>query len=263
MGNNHKTPRMIVITGASSGIGEALALYYAQSGVTLALSGRDQARLDEVAQKCRERGAEVTTAIVDVANREAMKDWLEEVDRRFPVDLVIANAGISAGTGGVLQGEPPDQVRRVFDINLYGVLNTIEPLLPRMMERGDGQIAIMSSLAGFKGFPGAPAYGASKAAVRIYGEALRGSVRETGVRVNVICPGFIKSRMTHVNEFPMPFIMDTKKAAGIIVRGLARNKGRIAFPLPMFLGVWFLALLPDNVAQRILCSAPTKTQDKL
>ena len=132
-----------------------------------------------------------------------------------------------------------------------------------MMARKHGQIAIMSSLAGFRGFPGAPAYCGSKAAVRIYGEALRGAMRKTGVRVNVISPGFVKSRITAVNDFPMPFLMEADKAAIYIAKALAKNKGRIAFPFIVYLGVWFLALLPDNVAQKLLCIAPTKPQEKL
>jgi NAD(P)-dependent dehydrogenase (short-subunit alcohol dehydrogenase family) len=131
-----------------------------------------------------------------------MEMWLREFQTRYPIDLVIANAGISAGTGGVLSGEPIDQARLVFDTNLMGVLNTIEPVIEPMQGRGHGQIAIISSLAGFVGWPGAPAYCGSKAAARIYGEALRRSLGKSGVGVSVICPGFVESRITAVNDFP-------------------------------------------------------------
>ena len=255
-----QNPKSILITGASSGIGEALALCYARSGVFLALSGRNEPRLQDVAQRCRAKGAVVEANVVDVADRAVMREWIVLLDNNHPLDLVIANAGISGGTGGVMNGEPVDQARRIFDVNITGVINTVEPILPRMISRGRGQAALVSSMAGFRGFPSAPAYSASKGMVRFYGEALRGSIRDTGVQVNVIMPGFVKSRMTDSNNFHMPFLMDTDKAAEIIARGLSRNRGRIAFPLPTYLGGWFLSILPDFVAQKILGKLPTKPQ---
>ncbi len=251
-----------MITGASSGIGEALALYYAKPGLRLSLSGRDAQRLESVARACRSRGADVDEKIISVTEREAMKDWLEEIDSELPVDLLIANAGISAGMGEG-NAESPEQVRKLFDINVSGVFNTVDPLLPRMLARGRGNIALMSSMAGFRGWPGAPAYCASKAAVKVYGEGLRGAIGKSGVNVHVICPGFVKSRMTDVNKFPMPFIMNADRAAGIIARGIARNKGRIAFPLPVYFVIWSCALLPDSVAQKILKAMPAKASEKV
>ncbi|AWK86901.1 SDR family NAD(P)-dependent oxidoreductase [Azospirillum thermophilum] len=251
-----RAPRSVVITGGSSGIGEALALLYAAPGVALALTGRDAARLEEVAARCRAEGATVTTARLDSSDRAGMADWLAEVDARTPVDLLIANAGISAGTGGGMETE--EQARRIFAVNLDGVLNTVHPLLPAMRVRRRGQIALMSSLAAFRGFPGAPAYCASKAAVRVYGESLRDDLAAEGVGVSVICPGFVKSRMTAVNRFPMPFLMETEAAARVIRRGLERNRARIAFPLPMAASVWLLSLLPPGWTDGLLVRAPRK-----
>lgn len=247
-----------VITGASSGIGEALALALARPGGTLTLSGRDGARLEAVAQACRVRGAAVNTAQIDVSDAQAMAGWLQAADDTLPVDLVIANAGISAGTAGVLHGEDPGQVRRLFAVNLQGVLNTIEPLLPRFTGRRAGHIAVVSSLAGMRGWPGAPAYCASKAAVRVYGEGLRGALVRSGVRVSVILPGFVRSRMTAVNEFPMPFLIPADRAAAIIIRGLAKNRGRIAFPARAYFFAWLVAALPDSCAHIILKRTPAK-----
>ena len=259
----HKfSPKVIVITGASSGIGQALAEHYARDGVTLALTGRDAERLGNAITRCEARGAHVVSAVLDVTNRDEMAQWLEEVDDQYTVDMVIANAGISAGTEGILEGEPPAQVRKVFDVNLNGVLNTIEPLQGRMIERGYGHIVLMSSLAGYRGWPGAPAYCASKAAVKTYGESLRGALRKSGVCVSVICPGFVKSRMSAVNEFPMPFLVDTPVAAKIIAKGLAKNKGRISFPFIPALMVWFISLLPDCAAQFILSKTPAKSSSQ-
>ena len=251
-----RDPRSIVITGASSGIGEELARAYAAPGVTLALTGRDALRLEAVAERCRAAGAVVETALVDAADRAAMAAWLTALDTRAPVDLVIANAGISAGTGGGT--ESAEQARRIFQVNVDGVLNTVHPLLPGMQARGRGQIALMASLAGFRGMPGAPAYCASKAAVRVYGESLRGDLAGQGIGVTVICPGFVKSRMTAVNRFPMPFLMDAEPAAELIRRKLARNVGRISFPWPMAAAVWLLSALPARWVDRIAARTPRK-----
>ncbi len=249
-------PRSIVITGASSGIGEELAYAYAAPGVVLGLTGRDPGRLAAVAERCRGLGAEVEDVVLDAADRDAMAAWLAAVDARAPVDLVIANAGISAGTGDGTESE--EQARRIFRVNLDGVLNTVHPLLPRMQARGRGQIALMASLAAFRGMPGAPAYCASKAAVRVYGESLRGELAGQGIGVSVICPGFVKSRMTAVNRFPMPFLMETPTAARVIKRALAGNKGRISFPAPMAAAVWLLAALPVGWTDSLLRMAPKK-----
>lgn len=248
----------IVITGASAGIGRALAEHYAAPEVLLSLCGRDAERLEETAAACRAKGAHVNTEVLDISDREASRKWLLQQDDECPVDLLIANAGISGGTGGMFNGETEAQVRRIFSVNLDGVLNTVQPLQPRMVGRSCGQIALMSSLAGYRGWPGAPAYCASKAAVRVYGESLRGALAPAGVKVNVICPGFVRSRMTAVNNYPMPFLMETDKAAALIVRKLACNKGRISFPLPVVFFVWLFSVLPDALAQRFLRLMPAK-----
>ena len=252
-----RSPGVILITGASSGIGEALACHYAAPGITLILTGRSAERLERVAESCRAAGAEVHSHIIDVRDAEAMRLWLLEMDARHNPDLVIANAGISGGTG--LRGESESQARDIFETNVNGVLNTVLPILPGMCGRGRGQIAIMSSLAGFSGWPGAPAYGASKGAVLLYGEALRGAVAGQGVAVNVICPGFVESRMTDANQFPMPFLMPAGKAAAVIARGLARNRGIIAFPWQTFMIAGLIGLLPHRVRAYILKNLPEKS----
>ena len=251
-----RNPRSIVITGASSGIGEELAYAYAAPGISLALTGRDAARLAASAERCRGRGALVETVVLDVGDRDAMAEWLAEVEARSPVDLVIANAGISAGTGKDIETE--EQARHIFRVNVEGVLNTVHPLLPAMRRRGRGQIALMASQAAFRGLPGAPAYCASKAAVRVYGESLRGDLAGEGIEVSVICPGFVKSRMTAGNRFPMPFLMETDRAAQVIKRGLERNRARISFPRPMAAFVWLLALIPPGWTDPLLRAAPKK-----
>lgn len=252
-----REPRHILITGASSGLGEALARAYARPGARVALGGRDQERLEAVAATCRASGADVATAVVDVTDAAGLADWIEREDRFSPLDLVIANAGISAGTGR--GSETAEQVHRIFAVNLDGVVNTVQPAIPLMTARRHGQLALMSSLASFRGFPGAPAYCASKAAVRVYGEALRGALARHGIAVSVICPGFVKTPMTAVNKFPMPFLMEVDRAAAIIRRGLARRKARIAFPWRLYVLTQLLAALSPSITDHWLARLPAKS----
>ncbi|MEM7618320.1 MAG: SDR family NAD(P)-dependent oxidoreductase [Pseudomonadota bacterium] len=253
-----QNPKNILITGASSGIGEALAHHYAQEGVTLYLSGRNEDRLNQVAQACRDKGAEVTPTLVDVTDQDSMNDWIKSANEEAELDLVIANAGI--GSKQEFQDKKPlDVTRRVFDVNVTGVFNTIEPALEIFKVRKSScQIAIVSSIAGYRGWSSAPAYTASKGAVRFYGEALRGSLSKSNIQVSVICPGFVRSRITDENEFKMPFFMEAPKAAKIIARGLAKNKGRISFPWQMAFIAWFISTLPDCIAQKLVQEMPAK-----
>lgn len=252
-----KNPENILITGASSGIGEALALFYAAKGRTLFLCGRNRERLEEAARKCRLKGAEVYAECVDVTDSDALKEWIFKCDDAAYLDLAIANAGISAGPAGA-EGETEEQTRRIFAVNLGGVLNTVFPVMERMRKRKKGQIAVLSSLAGYRGLPSAPAYSGSKTAVRAWGEALRGRLVRENIEVNVICPGFVASRITAKNKFPMPFFMPADKAAKIIAKGLSKNKSRITFPWPMAFLAWLMSILPAAIADRILSHLPEK-----
>ncbi len=251
-----EAPSSILITGASSGIGAELAKIYAVRETTLFLGGRDRRRLSTVAGRCREAGARCHAESVDVTDRGAMEDWVLACDRSRPLDLVIANAGVSAGSG--FAGETAEQARRVFGVNVDGVFNTVLPAIPPMVGRGRGHIAVMSSLAGFRGFPGAPAYCSSKAALRVWGEGQRVWLRRHGVRLSVICPGFVLTPMSRDNPYAMPFLMDAPKAARIIRKGLAANRGRIAFPWQTTLLALLLASLPPALVDRLLVRMPSK-----
>ena len=252
------SPRAILITGASSGLGAALARHYAAAGVRLFLHGRDDARLAAVAAACTKAGAAVEVHVGDVTDAAAMAAWIAACDHAQPLDLVIANAGISGGTAGGPEGA--DQVRRIFAVNVDGVLNTVLPASAAMTARGQGQIAVMSSIAGFLGLPNAPAYCASKAAVKTLGEGMRGPIAAAGVAVTVICPGYVKTPMTDANAFTMPFLMSVEQAAGLIAAGLAANKARIAFPWPMVAAVRLLALLPPDMLAWLMARLPAKSE---
>ena len=250
------SPKHILITGASSGLGAALASHYARSGVALFLQGRNAQRLEQVAEKCRKKGAQVQVKSADVKDAQMMRDYILAADSLMPIDLVIANAGISAGTGGRQEGA--GQVSAIFATNVDGVINTIQPLCEAMAARGHGQIAIISSLAGIRALPSCPAYSASKAAVRYYGEALRGALKKSGVKVSVVCPGYIQTPMTDINPFPMPFMMSAEKAAGIIARGLAKNAPRIAFPIRLYLPLWWISCLSPRITNPFFECLPAK-----
>ena len=232
-------PAHVLITGASSGIGAALARAYARPGVRLALFGRDEARARAVAEDCRAKGARVAVVLVEITDAEAMAQAVTLVDDAHPLELVIANAGVSGAVLGSGAG-----VARLFAINVMGVVHTVEPLLPRLIGRGRGQVALMSSLASFVTRPGTEAYCASKAAVRIWGEGLRERLRDTGVTVSVICPGFVATPLTRLNPFPMPLLMAAEPAAALIQTRFARGDARIAFPRLLYWGARLAGMLP-------------------
>ena len=252
-----KNPKSILITGASSGLGAAMAKDYACAGITLFLSGRDTTRLTAIKDECISRGATVHIALVDSADEAAMCGWITECHNIAPLDLVIANAGI--GKGFTTDMDLAAHTKQIFDINIGGVLNTVHPAINLMKVRSKGQIAIISSLAGYHGLPTSPAYSTSKACVKAYGEALRGLYAEYGIEINVVCPGYVKSPMTATNTFPMPFLMETDKAIRALRRGLEKNQGRITFPwqLSLIYGA-MVRFLPEWLFDRIFRIMPKK-----
>jgi len=249
------SPQTILITGASSGIGKCMALCYAAPNQTLYLIGRDLKRLQKIQKQCELKGATVFIATLDVTNQTKMAKQIILWDTQKAIDLVHANAGI--GFKGV---ETAEKSRTVFDVNLTGVLNTIDPILPRMKHRKKGQVALMSSLASFRGMPGSQSYSASKAAVRFLGEALRPEYALYGVEINVICPGFIRTPLTDVNQFKMPFLMEATPAAALIVNALKKNKARIAFPWQMYWIARLLEILPNSWTDQKLLNPPSQPE---
>jgi short-subunit dehydrogenase len=249
----------VLITGASSGLGRALAEACAAPGAALHLSGRDAGRLATVAAACRARGAAVADAVLDVTDAAAMAAWIGAAGR---LDLVVANAGISGGTGAAT--EPAAQAQRIFATNVTGVLNTALPAIAAMAEQPAGadglrgRVAVVGSLASFVAAPGAPAYCAAKAAVQRWAEALDATERARGIRLHAICPGYVRTPMTARNPFPMPFLMDAEEAARRTLSGIARGRLRVAYPLPLYLMARLVGGLPPGWRNALLNRLPAK-----
>ena len=246
------SPQTVLITGATGGIGGALVDVYAEPGNTLILQGRNAARLADLAAQCEARGARVLTRVLDVRNRDELSAWLREVCDQEAVNLVIVNAGVNTNIGPEGKGERWEDIEALIEVNVLAAMATVDAVLPSMRARGAGQIALISSLAAYFGLPVTPSYCASKAAVKVYGEALRGWLEPEGIRVNVVMPGYVESQMCRDMPGPKPFLWPADKAARFIQRGLARNRPRISFPFPLNFGTWWLSVLPPATSQRIL-----------
>jgi len=249
----------VAITGASSGLGRALAEACAAPGVTLHLAGRDATRLQALVEACRARGATPQASVLDVTDAEATAAWVSGAGR---LDLVIANAGISGGTGGAT--EPSDQVQRIFATNVGGVLNTALPAIAAMAAQPPGadgvrgRVAVIASIAAFVAAPGAPAYCASKSAVQRWAEALDATERARGVRLHAVCPGYIRTPMTARNPFPMPFLMDAEEAARRTLHGIAKGRVRVVYPLPLYLAARCVGALPPSWRNALFARLPAK-----
>jgi NAD(P)-dependent dehydrogenase (short-subunit alcohol dehydrogenase family) len=249
----------VLLTGASSGIGRALALALAAPGVTLHLGGRDEGRLRAVAADCAAKGATALPRAIPVTDAAAMSDWIESAG---PLDLVIANAGISGGTAGTVENEA--QTRAIFATNLDGMLNTVLPAMAVMaLQPPDakgvrGRIAVVASVAAFLPGPGAPAYCASKAAVDSWVVGTAPSARSQGIRMMSLCPGFIETPMTASNAFPMPGIMSADRAAMLMLRAIRLEMTRYAFPGWIAGGARLAALMPADWRDAIARRFPAK-----
>ena len=247
--NNRKN---ILITGASDGIGAALAKRYASSTTRLILLARNDKKLVTVAQDCKKKQSAALTYRIDVTDTQALQKIISEIDAEYPIDLVICNAGVTSIIPKGGEAESWQAICSVIDTNVYGVLATLNPLIDKLRERKHGQIAIVSSLAAHYGMPVSPVYCASKSAVKGYGQALRGWLQADNIGVSVVYPGFVKSALSDQFYSDKPFMISPERAADIIVNGIDKNKASISFPFPLNFGIWALSLLPSSLADLIM-----------
>jgi short-subunit dehydrogenase len=244
--------RVVVITGASSGLGRALALEYAAPGVTLALIGRDAGRLEDVAALARGKAASVSVGRIDVRDRAAMSEFLLAIDRATPIDCVIASAGVTLVTPAVGAVEDLTKSAELFDVNLNGVMNTLAPIAPLMRRRRAGQIALFGSIAAFAPPPDSPTYAATKAGIVAFALATRALYYQDGVSVSVVCPGFVDTPMANSFDSFKPFPIEADDAARRIRRGLDRRKAVIAFPWQLYLAARLQQFLPDPLRRQAM-----------
>jgi len=250
------SPQRIFITGASSGIGAALARVYGQRGAILGLSARREQALREVAARSGASAARVYAC--DVRDTGALQRAAQDFMAHHGCpDVVIANAGISFGT---LTERPEDYsaFREVMDVNVCGLVATFQPYVEAMRARGRGTLVGVASVAGYRGLPGAEAYCASKAAAIAYLESLRVRLAPEGLSVITLSPGYIDTPMTEENPYPMPFILDVDTAARKMVRLIDRRVKYAVLPWQMAIVARLLRLLPDWLYDRALAHAPQK-----
>ena len=251
----------VFITGASSGLGEALAVYYAAKGATLGLAAR---RGDVLATLNARLGGRHACYPLDVVDAPALHDAAADFIARFGApDIVIASAGVSAGT--LTEHEEDLAVfRRIMEVNVYGMAATFAPFIPAMQAAGgERRLVGLASVAGIRGLPGAEAYSASKAAAIAYLESLRLEMRPAGIKVVTIAPGYIKTPMTEINPYPMPFLLPAEVAAIRFAAAIARGTSYAVIPWPMGIVAKLLRLLPNWLYDRLFASAPRKPRGLL
>jgi short-subunit dehydrogenase len=240
-----------VVTGASSGIGAALARRLAGEGCRVGLVARRRHQLAALADEIRAMGGTAAVAPADIGDREQVLSTFTTVREELgPIDLLVANAGVGVPT--TLDPVNTADIEEMFRVNVLGVVYAIEAALPDMLRRGCGHIAAVSSLAGFLGLPGESGYCASKAAVNTYLDGLRIHLRGRGVQVTTLCPGFVRTPMTAVNDFHMPWLLEADEAARQIVRALRRGRTVYRFPWQTSLIMRFAGWLPDRVLARVM-----------
>lgn len=251
-------PLKVFITGASSGIGAALARHYAAQGATLGLAARRAAQMQTLADSL---STQVCVYALDVADSAALAAAAQDFITRHGVpDIVIANAGISAGTRSELAADIA-VLSRIMQINVLGLAATLQPFVAPMRERGGGALVGIASVAGFRGLPGAGAYCASKSAAITWMEALRIELHGSGVDVVTICPGYIATPLTAVNRHPMPFLLEAPEAARRIARAIGAKKRLAIIPWQMRLVFFFLRRMPNRLYDRLFARAPRKPHD--
>jgi short-subunit dehydrogenase len=246
--------KVVFLTGASSGIGEGLAVALAKRGAVLGLAARRKEMLDGLADRCRNAGGQARVFSLDVTDEIAVAEAADDLRAEFGhIDILIANAGIG-GNDAETRAFTPHAVRKVIETNLLGAVNAVHAVVPQMLERGSGHIVAISSLAGFRGLPKSAAYSASKAGMTAFFESVRLDVKHRGVDVTIIQPGFIKTPLTSGRENKMPFLMELDDAIPLFIRAIEKKKKFAAFPWQLATivraGKFMPAWLYDRVAGR-------------
>jgi short-subunit dehydrogenase len=250
----------VFITGASSGLGEGLARRYAKPGATIGLCARRAELLDALARDIEAKGAKAMVFSVDVADTAAMQQAAEQfIAVCGKVDLVIANAGIGI-PHRTLQGES-EPIAKLMRVNVIGVTNTVVPFVPAMVKQGSGVLVAVSSMAGHRGLPGRAAYSASKAAARVFMDALRLDLHGTGVHAMTLCPGFVRTPLTAVLDNKLPFLIDCEEAVDIMESAIAARKKTFSFPWQMRLMGVLLRNGPESLIRKLAPAARTKAPE--
>jgi short-subunit dehydrogenase len=244
-----------IVTGASVGIGAAMARQLGAMGVRVGLTARREAEMEAVAQAIRDAGGQAVVAPGDATDPDATRRAFEYLLGELgPVDLLVANAGV--GTGESAERFRADAFDRMVRVNLIAVGYAIEAVLPGMLERGKGQIVGISSLAAYRGLPGSAGYCATKAGLTALLEGLRPQLRRRGIAVTAVHPGYVATEMTAGADHPQPFLMDADRAARIILHGVARRRRRVDFPRPMVVLLRGVQMIPgwlyDRVSDRLI-----------
>ncbi len=252
-----------LITGASSGLGAGLAPLFAQDGDTVVCAARRVEKVEAIAASIRDAGGHAVALPLDVCDRAAVGDAFAHVERDIgPIHTIVANAGVGDATPA--KSFDAETFEWILRVNVLGVSYCIEAALPSMLERGEGHLVAIGSLAGYRGLPGSAGYCASKAAVIAMMESLRIELVSKGIAVSTICPGFVKTPLTERNRFPMPFLLERDDAARRMHRAIRGRRSEYAFPWPLATTVRLGRYVPNWMYDRLLRGqrakkAPPKT----
>jgi 3-oxoacyl-[acyl-carrier protein] reductase len=246
------TTTIVLVTGAAHGIGHATATALARRGTPIGLIDRDATALDEFARTLKDQGATVAHAAVDVTDRHALIRAVADIAATLgPIDVLVACAGV--GTLTQVPQLETATLRQTLDVNLVGVAQSIESVLPAMITRGRGHIVGVASVAGYRGFPWMISYSASKAALIAYLEAVRPGLRRRGVTVTTVCPGFVRTKMSEDIPYQQPVrMLEPEEAARHLLRAIDRRPRNCVFPWDMRLGLLILKYMPDWFFDRLM-----------
>jgi short-subunit dehydrogenase len=242
----HLSNKNILITGASSGIGYQLTKDLAKEGANLVLLARRKNILDNLAEELKQFNRKIITAYCDVTSKESVKEAFGFVKEEFgDIDIAILNSGVSHRLS--IEEYNSTFIDEVFSVNMFGIINCLDEIVPVFIEKKEGYIVGVTSLAETRGFPLSAAYCSSKAGASIFLESIRIELKKYNVKVINVKPGFVKTPMTDKNEFWMPFLMNVESASKIILKGIKKEKKIVQFPLPTVLGAKLLRLLPNSL----------------